>query len=522
MTNEEFLAAYESLVDAPNGVRTLRGIVIDLAISGKLTTQVSSDAPVTFLETDPTDTSQTDNLVSVTGAFRQRPRGWMLATLGQLCAFQLKNTLEPQADAWFLPMEAVPDRWSASPGGEVRKWEAISKGYSHFSVGDVVLAKITPCFQNGKACVIEANAFPMQGAGTTELHVLRCRPEINPYWVLAILKSPAFHAAAVPNMSGTAGQQRVPRAFVESWAVLVPSRAEQNRIVERVNELMALCDRLEVEQERAEELRLATARSTFAAIVESATTDRSQSLRLLNEHLEAVLQPGANTRAVVGELRKAITDLAVTGGLIESSADEWAVVALRDVVEHVSAGWSPACDSEPPAHGEWGVLKISSISSGAFIAGEAKRLRAGFDPRPDLGVRAGDVLVARASGSADLVGASALVDRDYPELMISDKHLRLTFSERLMPEYFQMWNSSSVGRRQLRQVATGSTTTMKNISQRSLLNLTLALPPVEEQALLIAQVDKLKALLAEYEAALLAERRLGEAIGDSLVATLRT
>ena len=91
-----------------------------------------------------------------------------------------------------------------------------------------------------------------------------------------------------------------------------------------------------------------------------------------------------------------------------------------------------------------------------------------------------------------------------------------------MPEYFQMWNSSSVGRRQLRQVATGSTTTMKNISQRSLLNLTLALPPVEEQALLIAQVDKLKALLAEYEAALLAERRLGEAIGDSLVATLRT
>ena len=104
---------------------------------------------------------------------------------------------------------------------EIRKWKTIKSGFTHFANGDIVIAKITPCFQNRKSAIIRGlpNEF---GAGTTELHVLRdnLKALYMPY-LLLICKTHAFIADGVKNFSGTAGQQRVGKDFVVNYLVPV-------------------------------------------------------------------------------------------------------------------------------------------------------------------------------------------------------------------------------------------------------------------------------------------------------------
>jgi type I restriction enzyme S subunit len=88
----------------------------------------------------------------------------------------------------------------------VRPWDEIRKGYTHFADGDVGLAKITPCFENGKSTVFR-NLTGGLGSGTTELHVVRPL-FVDPDFILIFLKCPHFIETGIPTMTGTAGQKR--------------------------------------------------------------------------------------------------------------------------------------------------------------------------------------------------------------------------------------------------------------------------------------------------------------------------
>ena len=103
---------------------------------------------------------------------------------------------------------------------EKRIWGEIKKGYTQFAEGDVALAKITPCFQNGKSTVMEGLHNGI-GAGTTELHVIR--PYFsNPYYILIFIKSPKFINDGIPFMTGSAGQKRVPKDYFSNTAFPLP------------------------------------------------------------------------------------------------------------------------------------------------------------------------------------------------------------------------------------------------------------------------------------------------------------
>ena len=97
---------------------------------------------------------------------------------------------------------------------EPRLWGQIKKGYTHFVEGDVGLAKITPCFENGKSTV-----FPQSdgciGSGTTELHVVR-PIYLDADYIVLFLKCPHFIETGIPRMTGTAGQKRVPTEYFTS------------------------------------------------------------------------------------------------------------------------------------------------------------------------------------------------------------------------------------------------------------------------------------------------------------------
>ncbi len=189
-------------------------------------------------------------------------------------------------------------------------------------------------------------------------------------------------------------------------------------------------------------------------------------------------------------------DMALSQGTAEffpSAIDEtWR--ELAHIVDHIENGWSPKCLPEPAGEGEWGVLKVGAVSSGRFMAHENKRLPSELTPRPELAVRPGDFLMGRAN-TAELTGACAIAIDPPPRLMLCDKIFRLHFKPgaEVDTRYLDYTLKSKPLRAQIEAGATGTSSSMKNISKEKVMRLRLPLPPLSEQQRIACHLDGLHA-----------------------------
>lgn len=135
--------------------------------------------------------------------------------------------LHDDEEVQFLPMEAVwTDRLDLS---ETRLKSAVSTGYTRFREGDLLLPKITPTFEAGRASIAKRLVHPI-GAGTTELHVLRPSPDVEIRWLNYFLNSSEFLQRGRADMYGVAGQKRISDDFVKDYRILLPALTEQQRV----------------------------------------------------------------------------------------------------------------------------------------------------------------------------------------------------------------------------------------------------------------------------------------------------
>ena len=172
------------------------------------------------------------------------PESWEWTRTGSLFQVNPRNRLPDDLDAGFMPMPLLSDGFGNHHDFQIRKWKEIKTGFTHFADGDIVIAKITPCFQNRKSAVISGlpNGF---GAGTTELHVLRDHTKklFMPYCLL-IYKTHAFIEKGMKNFSGTAGQQRIGKELISDYLIPIPPLEEQKRIVSAVESIFKKLDDL--------------------------------------------------------------------------------------------------------------------------------------------------------------------------------------------------------------------------------------------------------------------------------------
>ena len=170
------------------------------------------------------------------------PETWEWIRLGSLFTINPRNNIADDTVVGFMPMPLLKDGFHSGHTYETKLWKDVKSGFTHFANNDVVIAKITPCFQNRKSAVI--HDLPSgYGAGTTELHVLRDYTKMLyiPYFLM-ICKTHDFIQNGMKNFSGTAGQQRVGKDFIFNYLVPLPPVNEQKRIVEKVNVLIKSCD----------------------------------------------------------------------------------------------------------------------------------------------------------------------------------------------------------------------------------------------------------------------------------------
>ena len=169
------------------------------------------------------------------------------------------RTLRPDEEVSFIPMEAV-----GVQGGinleQTRAISEVSSSYTEFQDGDVVVAKITPCFENGKAA-LAVGLMNGVAYGTTELHVLRAEPELDKRFLFYVTISDTFLKLGESEMYGAGGQKRVPPEFVKDFRIPLPPLVEQIAIADyldsEVSELDVMGDKVQEAIERLTEYRTA-------------------------------------------------------------------------------------------------------------------------------------------------------------------------------------------------------------------------------------------------------------------------
>lgn len=160
-------------------------------------------------------------------------KSWKDVCLSEVCEINPgKRTLldkDKEMEVSFLPMAAVSEEGKIL-SQERRKLKDVIKGYTNFQNGDVLLAKITPCFENGKRAIARDLTNGI-GFGSTEFHVLRPSCEVTSDWIFYAISRSDFCNVAKSQMTGTAGQKRVPSRVLEQFRIPIPSVLEQEGIV---------------------------------------------------------------------------------------------------------------------------------------------------------------------------------------------------------------------------------------------------------------------------------------------------
>ena len=166
------------------------------------------------------------------------PANWKWVRIRDVFQLNPKNEADNETLAAFIPMEKISAGYKSDFTFDLVKWGNIKKGFTHFANGDVAFAKITPCFQNRKSAIFHDLPNGI-GAGTTELKVLRPYGNtIGRWYLLYFLESPYFIDEAT--FKGTANQQRIVVGYLENKLFPLPPRKQQQRIVEKIEQLMQL------------------------------------------------------------------------------------------------------------------------------------------------------------------------------------------------------------------------------------------------------------------------------------------
>ena len=150
--------------------------------------------------------------------------------IGEVCKINPKQDKISESQVVFLGMADISETGSVVSQRLV-DYSHIQSGFTAFRRGDILIAKITPCFENGKGAYTD-NLLSEHGFGSTEFHVLRTNSKVNAKYIFYHTVSEKFRKKLEREMTGSAGQKRVPAISIQKYKIFLPSSNEQNFIIE--------------------------------------------------------------------------------------------------------------------------------------------------------------------------------------------------------------------------------------------------------------------------------------------------
>ena len=548
MNAEHLLAHFDRIADAPDAIPRLRRFVLDLAVRGKLVPQDPNDEPASELL--KRIAAERERLVKV-GEIREtkksypigydsflfeNPPGWMWSRLGEISRkihYGYTASANPKIDSIrFLRITDIQNskvKWHSVPGCEIDE-----KALSNFKLegGDILIARTGGTI--GKSfLVIE---LPVVAVFASYLIRVQSSPEIYARYLKFFFESPTYWTQLQEGTKG-AGQPNVNGRTLGKLLVPLPPLAEQHRIVAKVDELMALCDRLEAARVEREATRNRMATASLARLnapdPDPATFQNHAAFALNN------LTPLTTRPDQIKALRQTILNLAVCGKLVPQDPNDKPAAELLEEIEadrckqsRSKRGRLPIASPErqkeevPYAIPEiwvWAPFGHITISLDGERIPISKEERSS---RPKL---------------YDYYGASGVIDKidnylfDKPLLLIGEDganlinrstpiafiargkywvnnhaHVLDGFSEDFL-RYIELF----VNAIDLKPYVTG--TAQPKMNQAKMNSIPVALPPLAEQHRIVAKVDELMALCDRLEASLTTDSATRHHLLDALL-----
>jgi type I restriction enzyme S subunit len=176
----------------------------------------------------------------------------------------------------------------------------------------------------------------------------------------------------------------------------------------------------------------------------------------------------------------------------------WVWCRLGELVLKSEAGKSLVCEKRKAEFPEWGIVKVSAMSWGEFDENESKVLPKDISPTLEYKILKGDYLISRAN-TDELIGKSVIVGDIKSNLLLSDKSIRIVFSEFVSKVFINLFNNSLIAREYYKSVATGTSNSMKNISREQMYMMPVPFPPLSEQQRIVAKVEHLMQIANQLE-----------------------
>lgn len=397
------------------------------------------------------------------------PSGWASALIGELIELNPKNFTDDNTTIGFVPMPLMATNILEPVRFAERPWHEVKRGYTHFADGDVLLAKITPCFENGKAGVAE-NLPNGLGAGSTEFYV--CRPSpgvVLAKYLLASFKTADFLREGEMSMTGAVGQQRVPKAFLLKHEIPLAPLAEQTRIADKLDALLA---RVDAARERLDRIP-----------------------HILKRFRQSVL-----AAATSGDL---------TEDWREGRAVEWASVFVRDV-GHARLG--KMLDKSKNTGKETLYLRNINVRWFGFDLSDVGEIRVSDEERVELSIADGDVLICEGGEP----GRCATWRNGENDFVFQKALHRVRLGDTCLPEWLCYCLKVDADSNALSEFFTG--TTIKHLTGAALDRWQFPLPPKAEQSEIIRRVESLFALADAVQAKYTAARARVDKLTPALLA----
>lgn len=550
MELKKFFDNFELLADAPNGVQKLRELILQLAVQGKLVSQNPDDEPASvLLEKIKKEKERLVKEGKIKKSKKLLPvdvgemafdlsKGWEWVYLGQISNdTHYGYTASANHDLKDIRLLRITDiqknkvNWLTVPGCEI---ELDKSPKYELNQGDLLIARTGGTI--GKSYLVE-NLSVRAVFASYLIRIIPTNP-LLPKYLKLFLESELYWSQLYAKSMGT-GQPNVNATSLKSLIVPLPPLKEQHRIVAKVDALMKLCDELETRQQKKRDRILKLGQVATTKLITPSTPESfNQHWKTISNNFDLLYSTPENVK----QLRQTILQLAVMGKLVPQNPDDepasvllekikkekerlikegkikkskklppvdvgemafelprgWEWVRLNEIILEITSGWSPMCEKRPKEPGEWGVLKVSAVSWDKFNPDENKALPSHLKPRPEFETKIGDFLMSRANTS-QLVCKSVIVEDTPENLLLSDKILKVSFPDFIDKKYFNIYNNSLMARDYYSKIASGTSTSMRNISRIQIFNLPIPLPPLTEQHRIFTKVNQLMSLCDELE-----------------------
>lgn len=385
----------------------------------------------------------------------QIPDSWCVERLKYHAYFNPATELPEFSDddeVSFVPMDHLKSGFHNS---SMVPYQKVKKGYVVFQDNDILMAKVTPCLENGNLAIAGGLNHGV-GFGSTEINVIRCR-SIDRRFLFYVLQCPSYIEEATYNMYGVAGLKRLDPGFIPNSFFPNPSQEEQIRIAEYLDNKCAEIDLLIAAKEKTNAL-LRERRQSI--IYEAVTKGLDPNAPMKDSGVEWIGEIPAN----------------------------WMPIRLKYVINSIESGTSVNAEDHPCGKNEYGVLKTSCVFTGKFHSGQNKTVLTEEYSRLSCPVRKDSVIVSRMN-TPNLIGACGYVDTDYPNLFLPDRLWQVSFRLNCLSKYMWYFLSSEYTKAVYASICTGTSGSMQNISQEQLGDIIFFLPSINEQVSIVRTLD---------------------------------